>query len=63
MGGSTKKTIEVKKPNSVFGGGSNNNGGGNTTKPSTGYKYSENNNLSSLNVEGFEFEFHYIYNL
>lgn len=57
VGGSTKKTIEVKKPNSVSGGGSNNNGGGNTTKPSTGYKYSENNNLSSLNVEGFEFEF------
>ena len=57
VGGSTKKTIEVKKPNSVSGGGSNNNGGGNTTKPSTDYKYSENNNLSSLNVEGFEFEF------
>lgn len=57
IGGSTKKTIEVKKPNSVSGGGSNNGGGSNTTKPSTDYKYSENNNLSSLNVEGFEFEF------
>lgn len=52
-----KKSIEINKPNPVSGGGSNNNGGGNTTKPSTGYKYSENNNLSSLNVEGFEFEF------
>lgn len=57
IGGSTSFTIKVKEPNNVSGGGSNNNGGGNTTKPSTGYKYSENNNLSSLNVEGFEFEF------
>ena len=56
ISGSTKKTIEVKKPNSVSGGGSN-NGGGNTNKPSNDYKYSDNNNLSSLNVEGFEFEF------
>lgn len=50
-------TVQINKPNNVSGGGSNNNGGGNTTKPSTDYKYSENNNLSSLNVEGFEFEF------
>lgn len=55
IGGSTSFTIKVKEPNNVSG--NNNNGGGNTTKPSTGYKYSENNNLSSLNVEGFEFEF------
>ena len=47
--GSTKKTIEVKKPNSVSNGGSN--------KPSTNYNYSTNNNLNSLSVEGFEFEF------
>lgn len=54
IGGSTSFTIKVKEPNNVSG---NNNNGGNTTKPSTDYKYSENNNLSSLNVEGFEFEF------
>ena len=55
---SSSVTMTIKKPNNVSGGGSNNNnGGGNTTKPSTDYKYSENNNLSSLNVEGFEFEF------
>ena len=51
VGGSTKKTIEIKKPNQVSG-----NGGGNN-KPSQNYNYSTNNNLKSLNVEGFEFEF------
>ncbi len=54
VGGAMSKSITINTPNNVSG---NNNGGGNTTKPSTGYKYSENNNLSSLNVEGFEFEF------
>lgn len=47
--GSTRKTIEIKKPSSA-----SNNG---TSKPSTNYNYSSDNNLSSLVVEGFEFEF------
>ena len=58
INGSTKKSIEVKKPNSVSGGGSNNGGNsGGNSRPSTDYNYSDNNNLSSLVVEGFEFEF------
>mgnify|MGYP002621910365 CR=1 FL=1 len=49
----TSATIKINQPNNVSGG-SNNNG---TTKPSTNYNYSSDNYLSSLVVEGFEFEF------
>ena len=52
IGGSTSATIKINQPNNFSGGGSSNN-----NKPSQNYKYSENNNLSSLVVEGFEFEF------
>ena len=51
IGGSTSTSINVVKPSS--GGGSN--GGGNY--PTTQYKYSDDNNLSSLNVEGFDLNF------
>ena len=52
VGGSTKKTIEIKNPNPVSG-----NNGGSNNKPSQNYNYSTNNNLKSLSVEGFDFEF------
>lgn len=56
LSGSKSATINIKKPNAVSGGGSN-GGGGNNSKPSIDYKYSDNNNLSSLVIEGHEFEF------
>ena len=54
LNGSKSISLEVKNPNNVSGGGSS---GSNNTKPSSDYKYSDNNNLSSLVVEGFDFEF------
>ena len=51
IGGSTSASINSVKPSS--GGG--NSGGGNY--PTTQYKYSDDNNLSSLNIEGFELNF------
>ena len=51
VGGPASASINVVKPSS--GGGSN--GGGNY--PTTQYKYSDDNNLSSLNVEGFDLNF------
>lgn len=51
IGGSTSTSINVVKPSS--GGGSN--GGGNY--PTTQYKYSDDNNLGSLNIEGFDLNF------
>jgi hypothetical protein len=55
IGGSTSTSINVVKPSGQSSGGSNSGGGSN--KPSTQYKYSDDNNLSSLNVEGFELSF------
>ena len=52
IGGSTSTSINVVKPSS---GGSSSNGGGNY--PTTQYNYSDDNNLSSLNIEGFELSF------
>ena len=53
IGGSTSTTINVVKPSS--GGSSNNGGSGNQTN--NGYKYSDDNSLSSLNIEGFDINF------
>lgn len=45
--GTTSKTIVIKKPAPISNGNSN----------QTTYKYSSNNNLSSLTIEGFEINF------
>ena len=53
LGGSTSASINVIKPSSGGNGGSTggNNGG------HSDYKYSDDNNLSSLNIEGFDIDF------
>lgn len=53
LGGSTSASINVIKPSSGGNTGSNsgNNGG------HSDYKYSDDNNLSSLNIEGFNIDF------
>ena len=53
LGGSTSASINVIKPSNNGNNGSNtgNNGGHND------YKYSDDNNLSSLNIEGFDIDF------
>ena len=53
LGGSTSASINVIKPSSGGNGGSTggNNGG------HSDYKYSDDNNLSSLNIEGFDLNF------
>ena len=53
IGGSTSASINVIKPSNNGNNGSNtgNNGGHND------YKYSDDNNLSSLNIEGFDIDF------
>ena len=48
--GSTSTSINVIKPSSGGNGGSG-------STPSNNYKYSDNNNLSSLNIEGFDLNF------
>lgn len=53
LGGSTSASINVIKPSSGGNGGST---GGNTGGHSD-YKYSDDNNLSSLNIEGFNIDF------
>ena len=53
LGGSTSASINVIKPSS---GGSTGSNGGNTGGHSD-YKYSDDNNLSSLNIEGFNIDF------
>ena len=53
IGGSTSTSINVIKPSS--GGSSNNGGSGNQTN--NDYKYSDDNSLSSLNIEGFDINF------
>ena len=50
IGGSTSVSINVVKPSSGGNGGSG-------STPSNNYKYSDNNNLSSLNIEGFDIDF------
>lgn len=50
IGGSTSTSISVIKPSSGGSGGSN--GGGYSN-----YNYSDDNNLSSLNIEGFDIKF------
>ena len=56
IGGSTSTSINVVKPSN---GGSNNGGsnGGNGNQPDYSYKYSDDNSLSSLNIEGFDISF------
>ena len=53
LGGSTSASINVIKPSNNGNNGSNdgNNGG------HSDYKYSDDNNLSSLNIEGFDIDF------
>ena len=53
IGGSTSASINVIKPSNNGNNGSNdgNNGG------HSDYKYSDDNNLSSLNIEGFDIDF------
>lgn len=50
IGGSTSTSVSVIKPSSGGSGGSN--GGGYSN-----YNYSDDNNLSSLNIEGFDIKF------
>lgn len=50
IGGSTSTSVSVIKPSSGGSGGSN--GGGYSN-----YNYSDDNNLSSLNIEGFDINF------
>ena len=53
IGGSTSASINVIKPSNSGNNGSNNgNNGGHSD-----YKYSDDNNLSSLNIEGFDIDF------
>lgn len=53
LGGSTSASINVIKPSNNGNNGSNNgNNGGHSD-----YKYSDDNNLSSLNIEGFDIDF------
>jgi len=53
IGGSTSASINVIKPSNNGNNGSNNgNNGGHSD-----YKYSDDNNLSSLNIEGFDLNF------
>lgn len=53
ISGSTSKTIKIVKPSSSSGSSGGSSSGGS----SNNYTYSSNNNLSSLTIEGFEFEF------
>ena len=56
INGSTSTTINVVNPSKPSSGGSSNNGGsGNQTN--NDYKYSDDNSLSSLNIEGFDINF------
>ncbi len=55
VSGSTSTTINVVKPSSGGSNGGSNGGSGNT--PSNSYKYSDDNSLSSLVIEGFNIDF------
>ena len=55
VSGSTSTTINVVKPSSGGTNGGSNGGSGNT--PSNSYKYSDDNSLSSLVIEGFNIDF------
>ena len=50
--GSTSSSINIVKPS-----GGSNGGSGGSNYPTTQYKYSDDNNLSSLNIEGFDLSF------
>lgn len=55
IGGSTSTSINVVSPSRPSGGNGGSNGGGNSGH--TDYKYSDDNNLSSLVIEGFNIDF------